>query len=214
MGKGTDTAENVKKILKLLKKEYPHPTTMLSYKTPFELLVATVLSAMATDKKVNEVTADLFKKYKKVADYAMAKPAEFQKDVSSINFYRNKAKNIQAAANMVLEEFGGTVPDTMEELLRLPGVARKTANIILANAFGKNEGIAVDTHVTRLSQRLGISSNTKPEKIEIDLMELTPKKEWGNLSHLLILHGRAVCGAKKPLHDKCVLYDLCPSKEI
>jgi endonuclease-3 len=214
MGKGTSSAEDIKKILRLLEKEYPEPATALRFKTPFELLVATVLSAMATDKKVNEVTFDLFKKYKKVADYAAAKPAAFQKDVSSINFYRNKAKNIQAAAQMVLEEFGGTVPDTMEELLKLPGVARKTANIILSNAFGKNEGIAVDTHVKRLSQRLGLTKNTKPEKIEEDLMKITPRKEWGNLSHLLILHGRAVCAAKKPLHDKCVLYDLCPSRGI
>lgn len=214
MGGSKTDKEKVRKILGLLKKEYPQPRTALNYKTPFELLVATVLSAMTTDKHVNEVTRELFKKYRKIEDYAGAKPAQFQKDVSSINFYRNKASNIQKAAQTIMDDFGGKVPDTMDELVKLPGVARKTANIILSNAFGKNEGIAVDTHVKRLAQRLGLTKQDKPEKIEQDLIEITPKKEWGNLSHLLIFHGREVCMAKKPRHDQCVLYDLCPSRNI
>lgn len=214
MGGSKSDKEKVINILGLLKKEYPQPRTALNYRTPFELLVATVLSAMTTDKHVNEVTRELFKKYKKIEDYAGAKPAQFQKDVSSINFYRNKASNIQKAAQTIMVDFGGTVPDKMDELVKLSGVARKTANIILSNAFGKNEGIAVDTHVKRLAQRLGLTKQEKPEKIEQDLIEITPKKEWGNLSHLLIFHGREVCVAKKPRHDQCVLYDLCPSRDI
>ncbi len=214
MGGSKTDKEKVRKILGLLKKEYPQPRTALNYWTPFELLVATVLSAMTTDKHVNEVTRELFKKYGKIEDYAGAKPAQFQKDVSSINFYRSKASNIQKAAQTIMGDYGGKVPDTMDELLKLPGVARKTANIILSNAFGKNEGIAVDTHVKRLAQRLGLTKQDKPEKIEQDLIEITPKKEWGNLSHLLIFHGREVCVAKKPRHDQCVLYDLCPSRDI
>jgi endonuclease-3 len=176
--------------------------------------VATVLSAQSTDVQVNRVTGTLFKKYRTIEDYAGAKPAAFQKDVSSINFYRNKAKNIQGSARMVLDDFGGKVPRTMEELVKFPGVARKTANIILFNAFGKNEGIAVDTHVKRLAGRLGLTRHTDPVKIEQDLMKLAPRKEWGNLSHVLILHGREVCIAKKPIHEACVLYDICPSRNI
>lgn len=214
MGASKADKDKVKRILRLLKKEYPQPETALNYKSPFELLVATVLSAMTTDKHVNEVTRGLFKKYKKIEDYAGARPAQFQKDVSSINFYRNKAANIQKAARMIMDDYGGKVPETMEELVKLPGVARKTANIILSNAFGKNEGIAVDTHVKRLAGRLGLTGHDKPEKIEQDLMDITPKNEWGNLSHLLIIHGREVCAAKKPRHDRCVLYDLCPSRDI
>ena len=214
MGASKADKEKVREILRLLKKEYPRPQTALKYKSPFELLVATVLSAMTTDKHVNEVTPGLFKKYRKIEDYAGASPAEFQKDVSTINFYRNKARNIQNAARMIVDDYGGKVPDAMEELVKLPGVARKTANIILSNAFGKNEGIAVDTHVKRLAGRLGLTKHDKPEKIEQDLMEITPQKDWGNLSHLLIFHGREVCVAKKPRHAQCVLYDLCPSRDI
>jgi endonuclease-3 len=213
MGKGKATEENLRQILRLLRKKYPKPKTALRHRSAFELLVATVLSAQSTDLHVNRVTGTLFKKYKTIKDYAGAKPAAFQKDVSSINFYRNKAKNIQGSARMILQEFGGKVPQTMEELVKLPGVARKTANIILSNAFGKNEGIAVDTHVKRLAGRLGLTRHTDPVKIEQDLMKLTPRKEWGNLSHVLILHGREVCMARKPNHEACVLYDLCPSRE-
>ncbi len=215
MGKsGAGDKDKVKNILRLLKKEYPEPKTALRFKTPFQLLAATVLSAMTTDKQVNKVTEDLFKKYRKVEDFAGARLSDFQKDVSSINFYKNKARNIQNAAKMIMEEFGGTVPDTMEDLLKLPGVARKTANIILSNAYGKNEGIAVDTHVKRLAGRLSLTKHTDPVKIEQDLMKITPRNNWGDISHLLIFHGRAVCAAKKPKHGECVLYDLCPSRDI
>lgn len=206
--------EKIAEILKRLKKEYPDHKTALSFRTPFELLVATILSAQATDVLVNKITEKLFKKYKKLDDYANTPLETFQKDINSINFYRNKAKNIQAAAKIVIEKFKGHLPRTMEELITLPGVARKTANIILSNAYGINEGIAVDTHVKRLSQRLGLTKNNDPVKIENNLMLITPKNEWGNLSHLLIFHGRKICQAKKPNHNECVLYDLCPSQNI
>jgi len=206
--------EKTAEILKRLKREYPEPKTALNFSEPFQLLVATVLSAQATDVLVNRVTEGLFKKYKTVKDYADAQLDKLQKDVSSVNFYKTKAKNIQAAARIIVEEFNSKVPGTMEELTRLPGVARKTANIILSNAFGINEGIAVDTHVKRLSNRLGLTKSEDPVKIEQDLTVLTPKKEWGNISHLLIFHGRKICQAKKPLHSECVLYDICPSRNI
>jgi endonuclease-3 len=206
--------EQTLKIISRLKKEYPAPETALNFKNPFELLVATILSAQTTDAHVNRVTETLFKKYKSVKDYADASPGIFQKDVSSINFYKTKAKNIQGCARMVVEKFNSRVPGTMDELMSLPGVARKTANIILSNAYGINEGIAVDTHVKRLSYRLGLTKNEDPVKIEKDLMAITPREEWGNLSHLLIFHGRKICQAKKPKHDECVLYDMCPSKDI
>lgn len=206
--------EQITEILKRLKKEHPEPKTALHFSNPFELLIATILSAQATDVHVNKVTERLFKKYKSVKDYADADLDIFQKDINSINFYRNKAKNIQATAKMIVERFNSKVPKTMDELITLPGVARKTANIILFNVYGINEGIAVDTHVKRLSQRLGITKNEDPVKIEKDLILITPQKEWGNLSHLLVLHGRLVCQAKKPMHKECVLYDICPSRNI
>lgn len=206
--------KNLSKILTLLKKEYPAAKTALNHGNPFELLVATILSAQTTDAHVNRVTEKLFNTYKSVKDYAKTTPDAFQKDVSSINFYRNKSKNILASAKMVVDQFSGRVPDTMDTLTTLPGVARKTANIILYNAFHKNEGIAVDTHVKRLANRLGLTGNDNPDKIEQDLMKITPQKEWGMITHLLIDHGRRVCKAKKPLHDQCVLYDICPSKNI
>jgi endonuclease-3 len=200
--------------IKRLKKEYPELKTALSFKTPFELLVATILSAQTTDALVNKVTENLFKKYKSVKDYADASLETLLKDLSSINFYKTKAKNIQGSARMVVERFNSKVPKTMDELTSLPGVARKTANIILSNAYGINEGIAVDTHVKRLTYRLGLTKNEDPVKIEKDLMPVTPKEEWGNLSHLLIFHGRKICQAKKPNHRECVLYDICPSRNI
>ncbi|HWP30533.1 MAG TPA: endonuclease III [Fimbriimonadales bacterium] len=209
-----DAKSRVKEVLKRLKKEYPGAKTALDFRTPFELLVATILSAQTTDAHVNKVTESLFKKYKSVRDYAEAPLSELQKDISSINFYRNKAKSIQACAKAILEKFNGQVPKTIEELTTLPGVGRKTANIVLFNAFGINEGIGVDTHVMRLSQRLGLTKQKDPEKIEQDLMAITPKKDWGNLTNLLILHGRRVCVAKKPKHDQCVLRDICPSRDI
>ena len=204
----------IREIIKRLKKEYREPKTVLKYKMPFELLVATMLSAQSTDVHVNKVTESLFKKYKTIKDYAEVPLDTLKKDVSSINFYNNKAKNIQASAKMIIENFNSKVPGTMDELITLPGVARKTANIILSNVFGINEGIAVDTHVKRLSHRLGLTKNEDPVKIEKDLMAITPKEEWGNLSHLLIFHGRKICQAKKPNHKECVLYDICPSRDI
>jgi endonuclease-3 len=159
------------------------------------------------------VTDSLFKKYKTVKDYKNASPEVFEKDVSSINFYKTKAKNIQAAAKIIVEHFNSKVPKTMDELTSLPGVARKTANIILSNAYGIHEGIAVDTHVKRLSYKLGLTKHGDPVKIERDLMAITPKNEWGTLSHLLIFHGRKICQAKKPLHEECILSDICPSRD-
>jgi len=206
--------EKTLEVIRRLKKEYPELKTVLNFKNPFELLVATILSAQTTDTLVNRVTENLFKKYKSVKDYADASLEIFQKDLSSINFYKTKAKNIQGSAKMVVERFNSKVPKQMEELTSLPGVARKTANIILSNAYGINEGIAVDTHVRRLAYRLGLTKNEDPVKIEKDLMLLTPKQEWGNLSHLLIFHGRKVCQAKKPKHQECILYDICPSRNI
>ena len=206
--------EKTLEIIRRLKKEYPEPKTALNFRNPFELLVATVLSAQTTDALVNKVTENLFKKYRTVKDYANAPLETLQNDVRPVNFYKTKAKNIQAAAKMIAEKFNSRVPKTMDELISLPGVARKTANIILSGAYGINEGIAVDTHVKRLSFRLGLTKNEDPVKIETDLMGLTPKEEWGNLSHLLIFHGRKICQARKPLHRECVLYDICPSRNI
>jgi endonuclease-3 len=206
--------DKIAEIIRRLKKVYPEPKTALRFTTPFELLVATILSAQTTDVHVNKVTDFLFKKYKQIEDYANVPLEELQKDISSINFYKTKAKNIQNIAKILIEKYNAKVPDRMDRLLTLPGVARKTANIILSNAFGKNEGIAVDTHVKRLSRLLGLTKSDDPIKIEQDLMAITPKKEWSNLSHLLIFHGRSICQAKKPKHKDCVLYDLCPSRNI
>lgn len=170
-----------------------------------------ILSAQCTDKKVNEVTEKLFKKYKTLGDYVTADAKEFEQMIRSTGFYRAKTKNILASAKIVKEKFGGEIPRTMQDLLTLKGVARKTANVVLGNAYGVVEGIAVDTHVCRLSQRLGLSSENNPEKIEKDLMELIPKKDWFKSTYLLIDHGRAVCTAKNPRCDLCPLKDICPS---
>jgi len=205
--------EKVSIIARRLKKEYSAtPLTVLRFQTPFELMVATILSAQTTDVQVNKITPGLFKKYKSIEAFAKAKPEAIARDINTVNFFNNKAKSIHKAAIMLLDTFGGTVPRTMEELITLPGVARKTANIVLSSAYGINEGIAVDTHVKRLSFLLGLTKQTDPVKIERDLMEAVPKKGWANFSHLLIYHGRAVCQARKPQHDKCVLADICPSK--
>jgi len=210
-----DTKKQIAEILRRLKKEYNGKLrTALSFSTPFELLAATILSAQTTDVQVNKVTATLFEKYRTIEDFANTTPEKLAKDVASVNFYKNKAKNINNTAKMIMKEFGGNVPKTMEELVMLPGVARKTANIVLSSAFGRNEGIAVDTHVKRLAYRLGLTKHDDPVKIENDLMPNTPRKEWGNLSLLLIFHGRAVCRAKKPNHGGCVLFDICPSRNI
>ncbi len=210
-----DKNKQVSEIIKRLNKVYGNtPQTALHFSTPLELLVATMLSAQTTDVLVNKVTESLFKKYRVVQDYAKTPPEKLAQDIRSVNFFNNKAKSIHRTANMILESFGGKVPQTMEELVRLPGVARKTANIVLSSAFGINEGIAVDTHVKRLAFRLGLTKHDDPVKIEQDLITITPRKEWGNLSHLLIFHGRAVCQARKPKHDECVLFGICPSNTI
>ncbi|MEW5706525.1 MAG: endonuclease III [Actinomycetota bacterium] len=198
-------------IITRLKREYPDARIVLNYSNPLELLVAVILSAQCTDRKVNEVTKVLFKKYRDVYDYANARLEELEKDIRPTGFYRNKAKNIISMANMLIGRFGGEVPSRMEDLVQLPGVARKTANVVLGNAFGITEGIAVDTHVKRLSNRLGLSNNTDPEKIEVDLMDIVPKDDWFKFTYLLIEHGRAVCDAKKPHCDACILNDICPS---
>lgn len=203
--------ERVAEILSLLKAEYPDAKIVLRYSSPWELLVATILSAQCTDKLVNQVTAKLFVKYPAIEAYAAANEAEFEQDIRPAGFFRNKTKSILGAARMVLSDFGGEVPRTMQEILHLPGVARKTANIVLGNAYGVVEGIAVDTHVKRLSVRLGLSPAKNPQKIEQDLMRLIPRDDWFRLTYLLIDHGRAVCTARRPDCAGCVLNQLCPS---
>ena len=203
--------EKILDIIELLRKEYPDVRVTLIHSNPLELLIATILSAQSTDKQVNEVTRKLFIKYSSIHDYIKTPQKELETDIYSTGFYRNKAKNIKKLCEILVRDFQGKVPETMEGLLTLPGVARKTANIVLSGAFGKVEGIAVDTHVKRLSHRLGITENTNPDKIEKDLMGLVPKKDWDIFSLLLIHHGRKVCTARKPLCSDCVLNRLCPS---
>jgi endonuclease-3 len=199
------------KIVSRLKKNYPEARCSLNHASPLELLVATILSAQCTDERVNIVTAELFRKYRVAEDYTRVAQEELEQDVRSTGFFRNKAKAIQGACRMMIERYGGRVPETMEELLELPGVARKTANVVLGNAFGVASGVVVDTHVSRLSQRLGLTTETQPEKIERDLCELIPRTDWIDFSHLLIAHGRAVCKARTPLCAGCLLLDLCPA---
>jgi endonuclease-3 len=201
-------------IIRLLKDEYPISRTALRYETPHQMLVATILSAQCTDVRVNMVTEDLFRKYKGINEFAEADLQELEQDIKSTGFYKQKAKNIKNSSIAILENFGSNVPDTMKELITLPGVGRKTANVILSSAYGITEGIAVDTHVKRLSFRLGLTRNTDPEKIEQDLMKLAPKEEWSDLSYRLILHGRAVCSARKPVHDRCMFQHQCPKKGV
>jgi endonuclease-3 len=205
---------NIDKILVLLKKEYPQAKIALNFNNPLEILVSTMLSAQCTDARVNLVTKTLFKKYRTVEDYAKANIKTFEQEIRSTGFYHNKAKSIIATAQKILKDFKGKIPDSMDKLMQLPGVARKTANIVLLNGFGKVGGIAVDTHVRRLSQRLGLSKNDDPNKIEQDLMKLLDRKEWGNFSYLLIEHGRKICIAKKPECLECMLQKLCLSKKI
>ncbi len=199
------------KIIGLLEPEYPGAKTALHFSKPLEMLVATILSAQCTDKQVNIVTKSLFKKYQTAKDYANANLAELEQDIRSTGFYRNKAKNIKKTAQLLVQEYDSQVPRTMEKLVELPGVARKTANIVLQNAFGISVGIAVDTHVRRLSQRLGLTENKDPNKIETDLMQIVPKPEWELITDLLIHHGRNVCIARKPKCTLCVLNKICPS---
>lgn len=199
------------KIIQLLKKGYPRAKIILNYSNNFELLVAVILSAQCTDVMVNKVTEKLFKKYKSISDYANSNIAELEQDIRSTGFYRNKARNIQKAAKLILDKFNGKLPTTMDEMLTIPGAARKTANIVLGNAYGIIEGIAVDTHVKRLSNRLGFSREENTDKIEQDLMKLFDKKDWFQLTYLLIEHGRKICEAKKPRCDSCLLNKVCPS---
>ena len=206
-----DKKTRLQKIIELLEKEYPKAKTALHYNSPLEILVATILSAQCTDKRVNVVTKSLFKKYKTAEDYANADLGELEEAVRSTGFYRNKAKNIKRSGRMLVEKFDSQVPRTMNELLELPGVARKTANIVLSNAYGVIEGIAVDTHVRRLSKRLGLTENKNPNKIEADLMLIVPKSRWKRITDLLIFHGRNICMAKKPKCGACVLNKICPS---
>ena len=208
-----EQAKRVEQILRGLDKAYPHARIALNYSSPLELLVATILSAQCTDERVNIVTRDLFRKYRSAEDYANARREELENDVRSTGFYRNKTKSIQGACRMILNTFGGHVPDTMEELLELPGVARKTANVVLGAAYGKSEGIVVDTHVQRLSQRLELTREEDPQKIELDLMNLIPQSRWIAFSHQMILHGREVCKARKPLCPTCCVEKTCHSKD-
>jgi endonuclease-3 len=204
-------AAPISEIIPRLKGEYPDATTELNWSNPLELLVATMLSAQTTDVRVNQVTKELFEKYRAAEEYAGAVPAQLERDIRPTGFYRNKARSLQGMARALLERHGGEVPRTMAELVALPGVGRKTANVVLGNAFGVDEGIVVDTHVRRVSTRLGLTEESDPEKIEQDLLQVVPKEEWTVFSHLLILHGRRVCKARKPDCPDCVLNDVCPS---
>lgn len=206
-----DDKTKVLQIIELLEKEHPDAKIALNYTTPLELLVATILSAQCTDERVNVVTKGLFKKYRRAEDYANVDLNELEEDIRSTGFYRNKARNIKKCCQILVEKFNSQVPKTMEEMLELPGVARKTANIVLSNAYGVIEGIAVDTHVRRLAGRLGLSGHDDPSKIEGDLMEIVPKTYWKRITDLLIFHGRRICEAKKPKCGMCVLNRLCPS---
>ena len=203
--------ERTEQIIKLLKRAHPDAHCALNHSNAFELLIATILSAQCTDERVNIVTADLFRKYRKPEDYLKVPATELQQDVRTTGFFRNKTKSIQGACRMLVEDFNGQVPQTMEELLQLPGVARKTANVVLGVAYGIAAGIVVDTHVSRLSQRLGLTKKRDAGKIEQELMELVPRRDWIIFSHLLIFHGRRVCKARRPLCEECVVEKLCPS---
>ena len=203
--------ERIIKIIKILRKTYPRPRTAPHYKAPLQILIATILSAQCTDKRVNKITPGVFKKYKTAASFARARQSVLEQEVRSTGFYRNKAKNIIGAAKKIEKDFNGKVPDNMQDLLTLPGVARKTANIVLSSGFKKSEGIAVDTHVKRLSGRLGLSRQTDPNKIEQDLMKIVPKKDWLDFNYILVDHGRAICNARRPLCLECPINKLCSS---
>lgn len=204
--------EKVKEIIARLEKAYPNPKTALEHSNAFELLIATILSAQTTDKLVNTVTPALFATYNTANDFAKASIADIDAIISKVNFHRNKAKAIHATATIIAEKYNGRVPDTMEALDALPGVARKTANVVLGNAYGKAAGVVVDTHVMRLSRRLGLTDQKTPEKIEQDLMQIVPKEKWIAFSHLLINYGREFCPARPHVCANCPLGDLCPDK--
>ena len=203
--------ERARKIIAILRERYPDAKCTLDFTSPLQLLVATMLSAQCTDERVNQVTPALFRKYRSAEDYASAKPEELENDIRQTGFYRNKAKHIREASQKITAEFGGEVPRKMEELTTLPGVARKTANVVLGNAYGIVVGVVVDTHVSRLAHRLGLTRSDDTAKIEQDLMALFPSPDWLDLSHLLIQHGRTICQARKPLCEECPLASLCPT---
>ncbi len=208
MKKQEDLKKRVKKIIKILSKEIPNSTIALKFSNPLELLIATILSAQCTDVKVNQVTENLFKKHRTAKDYAESDLAELEKEIRPTGFYRNKAKSIQKCCQELEKRFGGKIPKVLEDLVTLPGVGRKTANVILGNVFGI-PGITVDTHVNRVSQRIGLTKNNDPVKIEFDLMEIVPKEEWTHFSNLLIWHGRKTCVARKPLCEICPIRKEC-----
>ncbi len=203
-----DLKEKAKKILDILEREFPEARPSLGFNNPLELLIATILSAQATDKLVNKVTKTLFKKYKSASDYAGADISMLEKDLSSVNFYRNKAKSVKGCCAKIVRDFGGRVPETIEDLVTLPGVGRKTANIVLGNAFGK-DALAVDTHVKRVSRRLGLTKSDEPDEIEKDLCDIIPSKRWTKTTHLFILHGRTTCKAKNPACETCPVNAIC-----
>ena len=203
-----------REVIRRLKRAYPGAKCSLNHSNPFELLVATILSAQCTDERVNIVTADLFRKYRKPEDYLKVPPRELEKDIQSTGFFRNKTKSIQGTAKMLSEQYHGEVPQTMDELLELPGVARKTANVVLGNAFDIHAGVVVDTHVTRLSHRLAFTQQKTAEKIEQDLIPIVPKKDWVIFPHLMIYHGRKICKARNPLCAECTIEKQCPSSYL
>ena len=208
------TPERAREIYDRLAEHYPDAHCALDYKSPYQLLVATILSAQCTDKRVNMVTPALFKRYRTPASMAGANPAELEDMIKSTGFYRNKAKSLLGMSRALVDRHRGQVPDELQELVALPGVGRKTANVVLGNAFGKNEGVVVDTHVGRVSQRLGLTRETDPVKIEQDLMRLFPSERWTMLAHLLIEHGRRICVARRPKCEECFLNDICPSSRV
>ena len=212
--KMTPAKDRAPEIYRRLYAEYPDATCALDHRNPYELLVATILSAQCTDKRVNMVTPALFQKYPDPSAMAAADPEQLQEMIKSTGFFRNKAKSLLGMATAVSERHAGDVPRTMEQLVKLPGVGRKTANVVLGNAFDQNEGVVVDTHVSRLSNRLALSRETDPVKIESDLMDLFPRAQWTMLAHLLISHGREVCEARRPRCEQCVVNDLCPSSRV
>ena len=205
-----DSKRYAAKVLKILRREYPEATCALNFRTPLELLVATILSAQCTDQRVNQVTLDLFRKYRTAADYAEAPQEQLESEIQSTGFFRNKAKSIIGCARVLCDEFGGKVPQDLDALVAMPGIGRKTANVVLGTAFGLATGVVVDTHVTRVSRRLGLTTQKDAVKIEQDLMSLVPKSEWVAFSHRVIHHGRRICAARKPQCSACSLQSLCP----
>ncbi|MCI0632755.1 MAG: endonuclease III [Actinobacteria bacterium] len=214
IGRDAPIEERAPEIIRILSETYPDAKVALRFSTPLEMLVATILSAQCTDEKVNEVTATLFQEYRTAEDYLRVPEEELKADIKPTGYFNQKATRIREACRRIVEVYGGEVPDTMEDLITLPGVARKTANIVLGNAFGKVEGIAVDTHVSRLANRLGFSERSDPDKIEQDLMRLIPKERWFNFTYGLIDHGRAICIARKPKCEECPVNHLCPSSLV